>query len=333
MRGVNVVIIYIGLYFLQAFAIMLAVRKLRQHQKELDRHDAKLQELRVRNAQLLGQMVDHTTVTKDTQKYFRFLFNKTDGMVLVHGVSEGGGPGTFIEANDIACERLGYSREELMLMTPVDIESHDEVEGTIGHARIGDSEENVNYAARYAEMAVSHSARQRIADVLKQGSVTCNRALKTRAGRAMPVSLTETKLEMNGKPVIMCTAIDLEEKIQSERTLRETQERLEDLDLGPGHSLVTHRSHKRIAVVIAQFLVLTPLLAFEIAIKGLLGLGWKLGQDVFLVATQDQGLESGRKGQQRHFVFGFFRLRHLLKPWISAKKARIQESKNREQFS
>ena len=32
-------------------------------------------------------------------------------------------PGKFIEVNDTACKRLGYSREEFLKMTPADIEA------------------------------------------------------------------------------------------------------------------------------------------------------------------------------------------------------------------
>ena len=49
------------------------------------------------------------------------LFNSANDAVLVHQPSAEGQPGKFIEVNDIACKMYGYTREEILELTPIDL--------------------------------------------------------------------------------------------------------------------------------------------------------------------------------------------------------------------
>jgi diguanylate cyclase (GGDEF)-like protein/PAS domain S-box-containing protein len=60
-----------------------------------------------------------------SEERFRALFSSITDALLVHWVETDGVSGTFIEANDIACDLLGYSREQLLGMTPSDIAAPD----------------------------------------------------------------------------------------------------------------------------------------------------------------------------------------------------------------
>ena len=52
---------------------------------------------------------------------YRLLFNSGTDAVVVYPWGAEDAPGRFVEVNDIACERLGYSREEILNLTPRDI--------------------------------------------------------------------------------------------------------------------------------------------------------------------------------------------------------------------
>ena len=56
---------------------------------------------------------------------FQALFNSITDALLVHWVETDQTRGTFIETNDVACHLLGYTREELLDMTPSDIDAPD----------------------------------------------------------------------------------------------------------------------------------------------------------------------------------------------------------------
>ena len=61
---------------------------------------------------------------RESERRYRSLFNSLGDAVLVHaGVSGEGSPARFIEVNDIACQQLGYTREELLQLGPAEFRS------------------------------------------------------------------------------------------------------------------------------------------------------------------------------------------------------------------
>jgi len=61
---------------------------------------------------------------------YKSIFNHTSDAIYFHDVSRDGTQGNFCDVNDAACEMLGYSRDELLNMTPDDIDSSDSVKHT-----------------------------------------------------------------------------------------------------------------------------------------------------------------------------------------------------------
>lgn len=55
---------------------------------------------------------------KENEKKFKMLFNSTNDAVFVTELSRNKTYGDFIEVNDIACKRLGYSKEEFLNLSP-----------------------------------------------------------------------------------------------------------------------------------------------------------------------------------------------------------------------
>ena len=60
-----------------------------------------------------------------SEERYRSLFSSNNDAVFVCGVAADGMPDYFTEVNDIACQRLGYAREELLRMRPADVEGQE----------------------------------------------------------------------------------------------------------------------------------------------------------------------------------------------------------------
>ncbi len=58
---------------------------------------------------------------RDSEQRYRALFDSINDAVFVNEVGPDHRPGRFLQVNDVACRRLGYTREELLGLSPRDI--------------------------------------------------------------------------------------------------------------------------------------------------------------------------------------------------------------------
>ena len=58
----------------------------------------------------------------EREEKYRQIFNNTNDAMYLHKYFEGGNPGNFTEVNDVACNMLGYNRQEFLNMSPSDID-------------------------------------------------------------------------------------------------------------------------------------------------------------------------------------------------------------------
>ena len=64
----------------------------------------------------------------DGESQLNILFNSKRDAVAFHHIGADGKPTHFIRVNDVACERLGYSRDEMLQLSPQDIDVADHAE-------------------------------------------------------------------------------------------------------------------------------------------------------------------------------------------------------------
>jgi PAS domain S-box-containing protein len=133
----------------------------------------------------------------ESEERYRLLFNAGNDAVFVHLGPFGGMPGRFVEVNDIACERLSYSREELLRMSPPDIDAPDTI----------------------AKIPL-------IMDQLeKHGHAMWEGVHMTRHGLRIPVEISNRLFDLQGTPMILSTVRDIAERkrAEEEREKLETQ--------------------------------------------------------------------------------------------------------------
>ena len=132
-----------------------------------------------------------------SESSYRELFGAITDALLVHEFHPEGLPGRFIEVNDVACRRLGYTREELLMMTPVDIDASDSDVDVIGITRQLGKGETVTFEQR-------HVAKD---------------------GRRIPVEITVRLFNLHHKPAVLAMVRDITARKQAENALHESEER------------------------------------------------------------------------------------------------------------
>jgi PAS domain S-box-containing protein len=60
---------------------------------------------------------------RESEERYRLIFNGITDAVFIHGIGDDDLPERFLAVNDVACKRLGYSREELLCLSPGHIDA------------------------------------------------------------------------------------------------------------------------------------------------------------------------------------------------------------------
>jgi two-component system, cell cycle sensor histidine kinase and response regulator CckA len=132
---------------------------------------------------------------REREERYRQLFDAGDA-VFVHELGPNGRPGRFLEVNDVACRRLGYGRDELLALSPKDINAP------------WDPEALASVLARYAAGE----------------AVTFEQVHLTRDGRRIPVEIHGRPFTFKGRPAVIALVRDITERKQTEEALRRSEE-------------------------------------------------------------------------------------------------------------
>lgn len=136
---------------------------------------------------------------------FSALFNNSNDAVFLYGIEPGGLPGKFIEVNDAACSRLGYSREELLALTPADIDASD----------------------------MDEKRRAALEELTRSGSAVFEMSHSSKDGRRIISEISSRVFRCGGQLCVLSIARDITERLKLETKLRQTQ-RMETVGLLAG---------------------------------------------------------------------------------------------------
>jgi len=125
---------------------------------------------------------------KKEETFFLDLFNNLSDAVFLQSLG-----GNFLKANNSALERLGYSKEEIIRMSPKDIDS-----------------------PKYAKLI-----SERISQILKKGSLVFETEHLTKEGRLIPTEVNAAFIKINEKPLILSIARDISKRKNQEESLKE----------------------------------------------------------------------------------------------------------------
>ena len=136
---------------------------------------------------------------KENEKLFREIFNNANDVLLLHKIEKNEMRGKFIEVNEMAVKRLGYTRDEFLKMSPKDID---------------DPQKKMILPGISEELHKNGHATFEINHVSKNGV-------------KIPMEVNAHIFTLGEEKVILSVARDITERKKAERELKEAHETLE----------------------------------------------------------------------------------------------------------
>jgi PAS domain S-box-containing protein len=132
---------------------------------------------------------DHLSGPEDD---YRNIFEQAGDSIVIHELG-----GRFLDANKCFCNLVGYSLDEIRLMSPSNLDSPE-----------------------WAKLVPAHEQEVRI-----KGAAVFESVFKCKNGRIVPVELNSRVLVFKGKKALLTVARDISERKRAETELRESEER------------------------------------------------------------------------------------------------------------
>ena len=147
------------------------------------------------------QLAESERALHESEQRYCILLERANDAIFVFPVEADGRPGRYLEVNEVACRRLGYSRDELLALSPEAIVDTGDV--------------------AYVE-ALDAAMRE----LRSGGSIMVDRVHVAKDGRRIPVEVSATLLELGGRPTVIAIARDVTERRRAEEAVRESEEGL-----------------------------------------------------------------------------------------------------------
>ena len=220
------------------------------HERRDQRRSASRLSLRIQDLQQeLRELEDQESDIRLQEQWFRRLFNQTCDMVLVHTITSEGLPGRILEANDVACNRLGYSRDELLEMSPLDIEFVQSPATTLGYTKSDMVVLPDDYVHKRHSDFVTRPARQLMDRLAKEEHISYERVFEDRNGSSIPVAVEAKLIELRGRRVVLLTARDISARQQTELELDESRRRFNDFFMRSPIGIAIYDADRRLVDV------------------------------------------------------------------------------------
>lgn len=126
---------------------------------------------------------------------FHSLFEYANDAIFLFNLTADGAPARFVEVNQVACARLGYTREELLTVGPLDLTP----------------EERLVHLPEITEC------------LYRDGRVTFEGSYTANGGEVVPFEFSVRRFILSGRPYVLSIGRDLTERKRTEFALRETE--------------------------------------------------------------------------------------------------------------
>ncbi len=135
---------------------------------------------------------------KNERKKFKKIFHSSNDAMYIHNLTKEGMPGRFVEVNSTACKMLGYTREELLDMSPKEIDA---------------GEKSKKMAAIMEKL-------------VRAGSMKFEMTHQSKDGKCIPVEIHSHIFKLDGKDRVLSVARDISDRLKKEKKLVKLNEYL-----------------------------------------------------------------------------------------------------------
>jgi len=129
---------------------------------------------------------------RKSEKWNRMLFDNSNDPLFVHHPKPGGVPGKFVEVNDVACKKYGYTKEELLELSPLDISA---------------PEMRQNIAVRVKKL-------------FAEKDVIFEREHVAKDGQRISVEISSHLFDLDGQPTVISAVRDISPRKRAEERVR-----------------------------------------------------------------------------------------------------------------
>ena len=174
----------------------------------------------------LGHIIERKfaeTALKESEGKFRGIFNMINDGIHIHEIEPDGKPGKFIEVNDVACQMLHYTHDEMLERRPLD------------------------FVTGYHSKPLN--------EIIREQSTTGHSIFETdhlrKDGTILPVEINTHVVNLQGNRVMVSVVRDITERKRAELALWQAHKKLNLL-----FSITRHDINNQISAI-AMFLYLT----------------------------------------------------------------------------
>jgi PAS domain S-box-containing protein len=143
-------------------------------------------------ARYLKQIVNGAEALRESEEKYRILFNKANDSMFVHQPSSEGIVGKFIEVNDVACKRYGYTREEFLKLSPLDISASKRIEDIV----------------------------PRVKKLFAEKHIIFEKVQVSKEGKRIPVEISSHVFNFHNQQTVLSIVRDISERKQAEKKIR-----------------------------------------------------------------------------------------------------------------
>jgi PAS domain S-box-containing protein len=134
---------------------------------------------------------------KESEEKFRGIFNNANDMISLNLMNDNGMPGKFLEVNEVASKRLGYTRDEFLNMSPPDI---------VAPEKLSEMPENARM-------------------LLKNGHNTFEIVHLTKGGKKIVVEVNNHLIDYKGQQICLAITRDIRLRKKVEKALKDSEEK------------------------------------------------------------------------------------------------------------